>query len=160
MNVEYRCPHYEDDPPCPGKLFAPPGGTKLKCRHHDVPYIQRENPSGPDFFFVNEKGETASKDKVGPHNERVAEEPPIPTEAELAAYREMYKSLTGVEVDKRWGVARIKEELAEHFGTVPPSQEVEGPEEGNEDEPDEPANPGASGDSDSGSSEESLNETV
>lgn len=157
-NVEYRCPHYEDDPPCPGKLFAPPGGTKLKCRHHDVVYIQRENPSGPDFFYVDEKGKTQTKDKIGPHNERVVEEPPIPSEAELIAHRDMYENLTGLEVDKRWGVPRIKDEIAAHFGTTQTSPEVEGREE-SEDGPDDTVDPTTGDPSDPGDSTEGVNET-
>lgn len=50
-NVEYRCPN------CQSRLFAEPGGTRLRCPRCDIRYEQTEEFSGENkFAFKDEKG--------------------------------------------------------------------------------------------------------
>lgn len=57
-NVLYTCGHEG----CGSRLFAAPGGTKLKCRHHpEDGYIQREDAAGNLFTYTEEKGKSAGK---------------------------------------------------------------------------------------------------
>lgn len=111
-NVEYRCPI------CQSRLFAAPGGTKLKCpRHTEQVYVQVEAYDGPDFLYIDETGKTVSSDKIGPQNERqsIADrgEITVDPDAELVATRQLYENMTGEAADKRWGSARIRDELQE-----------------------------------------------
>lgn len=122
-NVEYRCSHTNEsgNRDCGNKLFALPGGTKLRCRHHDVPFVQTEEGRGPDFLFVDEEGKTKSKDAiVGEEKIRVAREDEVKGEvADLAPtgeqviLRGVYQSLTGNIPDLRWGPARLRDEIEE-----------------------------------------------
>jgi len=60
-NVLYTCGHEG----CGSRLFAAPGGTKLKCRHHpEDGYIQREDAAGNLFLYTEEKGKVAGKGKA------------------------------------------------------------------------------------------------
>lgn len=133
MNVEYRCPD------CGGRLFAPPGGTKLHCpRHTESIYIEVEEYHGPDFLHIDEEGKTQSKDLILAGNARdVPGETSVPEvvvvspeDMELEAYRTMYESLTNSPVDKRWNVATIQEELKLFMLPTIATAEVETKEEG------------------------------
>lgn len=142
MNVEYRCPD------CGGRLFAPPGGTKLHCpRHQESIYIEVEEYHGPDFLNVDEEGRTKSKDVILPGNTRQSKEAEhpveVPADVELGLYRAMYEDLTGEQVDKRWSVATIKEQLTNQFLRVPEVAEVSDSDAGGtNDPPTEPTEPG------------------
>lgn len=73
-NVLYTCPGTHDpeakdfdadNTDCGARLFAAPGGTKIKCRHHaEAKFIQRED--GPEnlFLYTEDKGKAAGKGKV------------------------------------------------------------------------------------------------
>lgn len=116
MNVEYRCPK------CGGsKHFALPGGTGYTCRHcADKPtLVQIEDTTAPDFLNVEEDGQTKSQDLILPNNERRRGEPIVDRDAppdpvismELDMWREQFETELGEPVDKRWGAARIQEEI-------------------------------------------------
>lgn len=122
-NVEYRCPHTNKagERDCGNRLFAPPGGTKMQCRHHpENIFVQTEKGSGPDFFFIDEKGKTKSKDQlVGAEKIRAALEgevgeitdlPPTPGQRLL---RNVYYTLTNEEPDPQWNETRLSEEISE-----------------------------------------------
>jgi hypothetical protein len=51
-NVEYRCPQ------CNSRLFAAPGGTRMRCPKCDQRFEQHENFQGEDrYSFRDTKGE-------------------------------------------------------------------------------------------------------
>lgn len=142
MNVEYVC---ENRPAgCGTRIFAPPGGTRLKCRHHaEAKMVQTEETTAPDFLWVEEDGKTRSKDIIKPDGEgnmtrRMRAEPIVDRDAppdpilvmEQVTWRNAYEAETGLEVDKRWGVPRIQEELMEWRREREDSQAVEGQSEG------------------------------
>lgn len=108
-NVLYVCANEK----CQGRLFAAPGGTKLKCRHHpDDGYVQAEEYNGPDYLNIDEQGKTKSRDIVGPGNERLGHDDGSP-EAVMNRLREDYRRESrGLVADKRWGEARLKDEIA------------------------------------------------
>lgn len=111
-NVEYRCPI------CQARLFAAPGGTKLKCpRHTEQLFMQVEEYDGPDFLYVDEQGNTVSSDLIGKHNDRTSivdrGEITVNPDAELIATRTLYRTICGMNPDMRWGVGRINDEMRE-----------------------------------------------
>jgi len=165
-NVLYRCPHGmetivdEDEVEtrvfkCSAKLFALPGRTRIQChRHPDTYYIQVEDASGPDFLFIDEDGETRSKDRILPGEAhgagvaRIVAEPDPTTEpgpsnvllGDLMAARSAYRMLTGEEADGRWGLGRIQsavEAIMEERGLNVSEPEDESAREGNSEENDE-----------------------
>lgn len=174
-NVEYVCNV------CGNRAFALPGGTKLKCPrtggsfvkdgetvvHGESQYVQKEGWGGADFLFIDDEGKTASHDVVAgqeklrvatPEQEAGAD---TPEDAELIAYRAMYESLTGNEVDKRWRVPTIKDQINQHMDRMAEAKAEElvesagggqskaeaddgeaEPDDQPDDEPTEPENPG------------------
>lgn len=116
MNVLYQCPE------CGSRLFAAPGGTKLKCAQHTESVMeQMEEYNGPDFLNVDEKGKTKSKDIILPGNGRVTagggsvefNAGDLPADSELPMLRELYEEIAGVPCDRRWSVVTIKEQIKE-----------------------------------------------
>lgn len=122
-NVEYRCPHVNPETQtrdCGNRHFAPPGGTKYRCRHHDVEFVQTEEGKGPDFLFIEEDGRTKSQDAVLADKTRavaedrvVGEAHVVPPTGEQVILRDMYVSLTGEQPDLRWGPTRLRQEIAD-----------------------------------------------
>lgn len=106
MNVLYQCPT------CSNRLFAKPGGTNLHCsRHPDTLFEQVEEYNGPDYLNKDEQGKTKSRDIVGPGNERLGHDDT--PEAKMNQLREDYRREShGLVADKRWGEARIRDEIA------------------------------------------------
>jgi hypothetical protein len=68
-NVLYECDEEVTDPGtnevvgrCGQRWFLPPGGTAKKCtRHTERVLTQKEDYDAPDFFYVDEDGNTKSK---------------------------------------------------------------------------------------------------
>lgn len=79
--------------------------------------MQVEEYDGPDFIYIDEEGHTASSDVIGKHNERTSivdrGEITVDPDAELIATRQLYLSITAMNPDMRWGVARIQDEMRE-----------------------------------------------
>lgn len=136
-NVEYKCPHTTTTTvdgeevevrDCGNRHFALPGGTKLKCRLHDMEYVQTEVSNAPDFLNIEEDGRTKSKDKlVGQEklrvpggDEPVGEAAVLPADAEQLIMRGMYKRVVGEDPDMRWGAGRIKDEIDEYVESLKP----------------------------------------
>lgn len=115
-NVGYACPK----PGCRNTFFGPPGGTNVKCpRHTEDKFEQVEEYQGPNFAFKDE-GEvaphktgiiaTGQEQNVTPVVKKVTA--PEMSDDELKQYyRDQYRRVTGQEVDFRWGVNRLKEEI-------------------------------------------------
>jgi hypothetical protein len=116
-NVLYVCPD------CGSRLFAPPGGTKLKCvRDPETFYEQIEASQGDEYNYVDESGKPAS---------RVGQTPPNTTANDnLIQLREKYEAVTGHRADLRWKAPRLEEEIeAEQMTTVDNSDEIQLTEE-------------------------------
>lgn len=142
MNVEYQCEV------CGNRIFAPPGGTKLHCRHHqEAAMVQTEETTAPDYLWVEEDGKTRSKDIIrkdgdGNNTIRMRPEPTIDRNApgnpmielELETWRMRYLDITGLSPDMRWGAPRLQEEIV-HY-----QHENENPQ-ANEGQPEEPEEP-------------------
>lgn len=66
-NVLYTCsgtkdPEHPEDSDCGSRLFAAPGGSSAKCRHHpEGKYVQREDAPGILFTYTDQKGKGAGE---------------------------------------------------------------------------------------------------
>lgn len=68
MNVQYSCKKVigtdadDNEVVCGQRHFLPPGGTNKKCtKHDDTRLTQDEDYNSPDFFYVDERGNTKSR---------------------------------------------------------------------------------------------------
>ena len=114
MNVEYRCPE------CGSRLAAAPGGTTRPCVKdpaHGI-YIQVEDYNGPDFFNIDDQGNTRSQGHVqtgGVQRLPVAAyhkpKPSVEESEDLDQARARYIRETGLRPDGRWGVERVRNEI-------------------------------------------------
>lgn len=99
-NVEYRCPT------CRSRLFAAPGGTRMRCPRCDQVYQQNEFPGGVDRFnFKDEKGE----EHVANEWERKVDS--MDDQEKRDFLREEYQRLTGSKADGRLGADSLYEEV-------------------------------------------------
>lgn len=98
-NVLYKCPQ------CGSRLFAAPGGTRMRCPRHDMPYEQQEEFQGKDFSFIDEKGIThhSNPDEVALAT--------MSTSKAKEYLRNRYESITGKRPDLRWGPETLLEEI-------------------------------------------------
>ncbi len=119
MNVLYLCPDGGRD--C-GSLFAAPGGTSIKCRHHpEAIYQQAEDFGGADFLYVDEDGHTKSHGHVvtagvqSTPTQSFHDAPPpaatVPEEQILIDLRTEYMHVSGRRADMRWKVQRLRDEI-------------------------------------------------
>lgn len=99
-NVEYKCPV------CGSRLFAIPGGTRLRCPKDDVPYEQTEFLPGADRFnFKDDKG------KVHVANEFERNVKAMSDKDAKQYMREEWRKLTGSSADGRWSNDTLFEEI-------------------------------------------------
>ena len=127
-NVLYQCPV------CKGRLFAPPGGTPIKCHvHTEYNYVQVEEYVGPNFKFSQEGAtegiRTPGTDHLVPVDRKL--ETPTLSEDDLKAmYQDQFRRVSnGVEPDKRWGIDRLRKEIEEweQINTPQPDNDEDSP---------------------------------
>lgn len=115
MNVLYVCPK------CGARLFAPPGGTPMKCiTHTDTKYQQVEAYNGPDGLFVDESGTTRSRGHINPQGQPVKNQPKpiylqdhsdILKDGSMDQLRALYLKAAREAAPKTWGKSRLVEEI-------------------------------------------------
>lgn len=108
-NVEYRCPN------CNGRLFAAPGGTRMRCPKCDQGYQQTEDFQGVDrYSFRDEAGKVHI---TNPDERFVAEH----DEEESRSYlRERYMEVSGERWDGRWKTDTLLEKIQEKLNEQHP----------------------------------------
>jgi hypothetical protein len=85
-----------------------------------MPYVQTEEGTGPDYLFVDDKGKTKSRDTLTADKLRAADEGAsigevvqVAATGEQIILRGVYETLAGEKPDLRWGVARLRDEIAD-----------------------------------------------
>lgn len=85
------------------RLFAEPGGTRLRCHQHDERFKQQEDASGLDVIFVDEQ---QIKHIPNPDEHAAAT---LPADEAKEYLRLRYQKLTGEIPDGRLGVDSLLE---------------------------------------------------
>lgn len=136
-NVEYRCPIEG----CGNRLFAPAGGTSIKChRHTDTVYEQVEEYHGPNFEYKPEGDTDPAKTGIATEGTRGIKSVNVQIDTSMSDnetrtfLREQYRRVSGGEKpDFRWGNSRLKEEIEaweQYNAEQAKSQEEEGSDNG------------------------------
>lgn len=103
-NVEYRCPT------CGTRLFAAPGGTRIRCPKCQGPYEQHEFPGGTDAFnFKDSHGVVAYSNPVE-HKLSLLVDDTAKKEFLTEEYNKSAQKLGKKRADGRWNVDTLLEE--------------------------------------------------
>lgn len=127
--VEYRCPKRVEG--CGSRHFDEPGGTKFKCRWHDLVMDQVEEYHGATFEYIEDStghsrtGRATHLKTHSPTPEHPdilkniktpqAQVPKVVESPQVIMHRlrERYYTLYGKVADKRWGEAKLRTRVAE-----------------------------------------------
>lgn len=114
-SVLYLCPEREATG-CSSRLFDKPGGTKIRCHNHpDKVMEQAEAWQGATYAF-QDPGADVKPEQNAAKIEQPLREPAVKElteEEKLDAAREEFRSLTGDYPDRRLGIRRLEEAVAE-----------------------------------------------